>query len=69
MKEIPTDDPLFGKGSIRANGRVIHPMYLLQVKKPEEQRYPWDYAKIAQVVPGDEAFKPMAEAGCAMVKS
>jgi hypothetical protein len=42
MKAIPTDDPLFGKGSVRADGRVLHPMYLFQVKSPSESRYAWD---------------------------
>jgi branched-chain amino acid transport system substrate-binding protein len=66
MKAMATDDPLFGKGSIRPNGRVIHPAYLLRVKSPEASRYPWDYATIVQEVPGDEAFRPLAESACPM---
>src|ERR1700724_4532249 len=46
MKEMPTDDPLFGQGSIRQDGRKVHPAYLFQVKKPEESKGPWDYYKL-----------------------
>ena len=56
MKEIPTDDPLFGKGAIRADGRKIHPAYLFEVKKPEESKYPWDYYKLVAAIPADEAW-------------
>ena len=52
MKEMPTDDPLFGKGTIRADGRKIHPAYLFEVKKPAESKYPWDYYKLARHHPG-----------------
>jgi branched-chain amino acid transport system substrate-binding protein len=51
MKEMPTDDPLFGKGSIQPNGRKIHPAYLFEVKKPEESKYPWDYYKLVATIP------------------
>jgi branched-chain amino acid transport system substrate-binding protein len=61
MKELPTDDPLFGKGSIRADGRVIHPAYLFQVKTPAESKYPWDYYKLVATIPADEAFRPLAQ--------
>lgn len=68
MKEMPTDDPLFGKGSIRINGRKMHPMYLYEVKKPAESKGPWDYYKQIAVIPAEEAFQPLAETGCSLVK-
>ena len=67
MKEIPTDDPLFGKGSVRADGRVLHDSYLFEVKKPEESKGPWDYYKLISTTPADKAFRPMSEGGCALV--
>lgn len=68
MKEMPTDDPLFGKGSIRVNGRKMHSMYLYEVKKPSESKGPWDYYKQLAVLSGEEAFQPLAETGCSLVK-
>ena len=68
MKRLPTDDPLFGKGSIRADGRKIHPAYLVEVKKPSESKGPWDYYKVRATIPAEEAFRPMDQGGCAMVK-
>ena len=68
MKELPTDDPLFGKGSIRQDGRKIHPSYLFEVKKPSESKYAYDYYKLRATVPADQAFRPMAEGGCPLVK-
>jgi branched-chain amino acid transport system substrate-binding protein len=68
MKETPTDDPLFGKGTIRADGRKIHPAYLVEVKKPSESKYPWDYYKVRATIPADQAFRPMSEGGCPLVK-
>ncbi len=68
MKEMPTDDPLFGKGYVRADGRTIHDMYVFEVKRPAESKYPWDYYKIFAKVPGEEAFRPLAEGGCPLVK-
>jgi len=68
MKEMPTDDPLFGKGSIRADGRKIHPAYLVEVKKPSESKAPWDYYKIRATIPADQAFRPLNEGGCSLVK-
>jgi branched-chain amino acid transport system substrate-binding protein len=67
MKEIPTDDPLFGKGVIRADGRKIHPAYLYQVKKPEESKYPGDFYTVRATIPADEAFRPLKEGGCSLV--
>ena len=68
MKEMPTDDALFGKGLIRADGRKIHPGYLFEVKKPEESKGPWDYYKLIATIPADEAFTPLDKSACAMVK-
>jgi branched-chain amino acid transport system substrate-binding protein len=68
MKELPTDDPLFGKGSIRADGRKIHPAYLFEVKKPAESKGPYDYYKLRTTIPADKAFRPLAEGGCPLVK-
>jgi branched-chain amino acid transport system substrate-binding protein len=69
MKEMPTDDKLFGKGTVRADGRKIHPMYLFEVKTPAESKGPWDYYKVRATIPAEEAFRPMAEGGCPLVKS
>ena len=68
MKEIPTDDPLFGKGVIRADGRKLHPAYLFEVKKPSESKYPWDYYKLVATIPADEAFQPLSLSTCSLVK-
>jgi branched-chain amino acid transport system substrate-binding protein len=68
MKELPTDDPLFGKGSIRVDGRKIHPAYLFEVKKPEESKAPWDYYKLVGTTPADQAFRPLSESACPLVK-
>jgi branched-chain amino acid transport system substrate-binding protein len=67
MKEMPTDDPLFGKGFIRADGRKIHDAYLFQVKTPEESKYPGDYYKLRATIPAAEAFRPLKEGGCPLV--
>ncbi|MEN0077051.1 MAG: ABC transporter substrate-binding protein, partial [Paracraurococcus sp.] len=64
MKAMPTDDDAFGPGSIRADGRKLHPAYLVEVKSPAESRGPWDYYKVLRTVPADQAFRPMAEGGC-----
>jgi len=68
MKELPTDDPLFGKGSIRADGRKIHPSYLFEVKKPSESKGPWDFYKLRATVPAEQAFRPMEQGDCPLVK-
>ena len=68
MKEIPTDDPLFGKGTIRIDGRKIHPAYLVEVKKPSESKAPWDYYKIRATIPADQAFRPLDQGECPLVK-
>jgi branched-chain amino acid transport system substrate-binding protein len=64
MKVMPTDDPLFGKGSIRKDGRKLHPAYLVEVKKPSESKGPYDYYKIRATIPADQAFRPEKEGGC-----
>jgi branched-chain amino acid transport system substrate-binding protein len=68
MKAMPTDDPLFGKGSIRADGRKIHPAYLVEVKKPSESKGPYDYYKIRATIPADQAFRPIDQGDCPLVK-
>ena len=67
MKKLPTDDPLFGKGTIRADGRKLHPAYLFEVKKPEESKYPGDFYKLRATIPADEAFRPLKEGNCPLV--
>ena len=69
MKELPTDDVLFGQGTIRADGRKIHDMYLFQVKTPEESKGPWDYYNLRATIPAAEAFRPLDQGGCPLVKS
>jgi branched-chain amino acid transport system substrate-binding protein len=69
MKAMPTDDPVFGKGTIRADGRQIHPMYLLQVKTPAESKSEWDVFKVTGTIPADKAFRPLNEGGCPLVKN
>jgi branched-chain amino acid transport system substrate-binding protein len=69
MKELPTDDILFGQGTIREDGRKIHDMYLFQVKTPEESKGEWDYYTLRATIPAAEAFRPLEEGGCPLVKS
>jgi len=64
MKEMPTDDPLFGQGQVRQDGRKIHPMYLLQVKAPADSKGAWDYYNVLATIPADQAFRPIGEGGC-----
>jgi branched-chain amino acid transport system substrate-binding protein len=68
MKSMPTDDPLFGKGTIRQDGRKTHPAYLFEVKTPAESKGPWDYYKLRATIPADQAFRPVNEGGCSLVK-
>src|SRR5687768_12931725 len=68
MKETPTEDPLFGKGRVRQDGRNIHPAYLLEVKKPAESKKPWDYYNVRATIPAEEAFRPEKDGGCSLVK-
>lgn len=69
MKAMPTDDILYGKGTIRADGRKIHPLYLLQVKTPDESKSEWDIFKVVGTIPADKAFRPLNEGGCPLVKN
>ncbi len=69
MKEMPTDDPLFGKGTVRADGRKIHDAYLFEVKKPAESKYPGDFYKLRATIPAAEAFRPLKEGNCPLVGS
>ena len=68
MKATPTDDPLFGKGTIRVDGRKVHPAFLVEVKKPAESKAPWDYYKVMATIPADQAFRPLKDGGCSLVK-
>ena len=68
MKELPTDDPVFGKGRVRQDGRKIHNMYLFEVKKPAESKGPWDYYKLRGTIPAEQAFRPEKDGGCPLVK-
>jgi branched-chain amino acid transport system substrate-binding protein len=68
MKELPSDDALFGKGTFRADGRKLIPAYLFEVKKPEESKYPWDYYKLIATIPAEEAARPLSESECPLVK-
>jgi branched-chain amino acid transport system substrate-binding protein len=68
MKSMPTEDDLFGKGAIQPNGRTIHNAYLFEVKKPSESKGPWDFYKLVGTVPGDQAFTPLSESKCALLK-
>jgi branched-chain amino acid transport system substrate-binding protein len=67
MKEMPTDDLLFGKGSIRVDGRKLHDAYLFEVKKPSESKYPGDDYKVRATIPAAEAFRPLKDGGCPLV--
>ncbi|TWH30814.1 MULTISPECIES: ABC transporter substrate-binding protein [unclassified Aminobacter] len=68
MKELPTDDPLFGKGEIRADGRKVHDMYLFKVKAPGDSKGEWDYYEKLATIPADKAFRPLADGGCPLVQ-
>jgi len=69
MKGMPTDDPLFGQGTIRQDGRKLHPMYLFRVKSPAESTGPWDYYELLQTIPADQAFRPIEQGNCELVRS
>ncbi|MGM4905239.1 ABC transporter substrate-binding protein [Tardiphaga sp. 866_E4_N2_1] len=68
MKATPTDDIIFGKGTIQPNGRKLHPAYLFEVKKPEESKGPWDYYKLVATIPADQAFTPLDKSACPLLK-
>jgi branched-chain amino acid transport system substrate-binding protein len=67
MKATPTDDPLFGKGTIRADGRKVHDAYLFEVKAPSESKYPGDFYKTRTTIPAAEAFRPLKDGNCPLV--
>ena len=69
MKAIPTDDPLFGKGIIRVDGRTLHPIYLYQAKSPQELKYDWDYFELVATIKPEAAFRPLDKGGCPFVKA
>jgi branched-chain amino acid transport system substrate-binding protein len=69
MKAIPTDDPLFGKGIIRADGRKLHPMYLYKAKTPAESKYDWDYFQLVSTLKSEDAFRPLDKGDCPFVKA
>jgi branched-chain amino acid transport system substrate-binding protein len=69
MKAITKDDPLFGKGEIRPDGRAIHPVYLFEAKAPAESKGPWDLYKLTETIPGDQGFRPMREGDCPLITS
>ena len=68
MKDMPVEDDIFGRLSIRADGRLMNPMHLFQVKTPQESRYPWDYYKLIRTVPAEDAFRPMDQGNCPMLR-
>lgn len=68
MKALPTEDVLFGKGSIRQDGRTLHDMYLFEVKKPSESKQPYDYYKLVSTIPADQAFRPMQQSECPLIR-
>jgi branched-chain amino acid transport system substrate-binding protein len=68
MREHPFDDPLFGECTVRIDGQVLHNMYLFQVKSPAESKEPWDYLTLRRTIPAAQAFRPLAESGCPLVK-
>jgi len=69
MKAMPTDDPVLGKGSIREDGRKLHPMYLFQAKSPAESKSEWDLYKLVKTIPADEVWRPLSEGGCPFITS
>ena len=69
MRSMPTDDPLFGHGAVRPDGRVVHNMYLFQVKTPAESRAPWDDYKLIQTIPAEQAFRPPGQGACPLAKT
>jgi branched-chain amino acid transport system substrate-binding protein len=68
MKSLPVIDVFAANGKIRQDGRMVHDMYLVQVKKPDESKYAWDYFKLLATIPGDEAFQPLSQSTCPLVK-
>jgi branched-chain amino acid transport system substrate-binding protein len=69
MQAMPTDDPLFGKGKVRTDGRVIHDMHLFEVKAPSKSKHAWDYYTLRRTVPAEQAFRPLDQGNCPLVRS
>ena len=69
MKAMPTDDPIFGKGIIRADGRHLHSVYLMSVKAPEESKGDWDCFKMVSTIKPEDAFRPLDKGGCPFIKA
>ena len=69
MKAMPTDDPIFGRGSVREDGRKLHPVYLFRTKSPAQSTSPWDMYEILSMIPPEQAFRPLADGRCPMVKA
>lgn len=67
MKELPINDMFAQGGRVRADGRMVHDMYFVQVKSPAQSKYPWDYYNIVSTIPGDEAFQPLSKSKCPLV--
>ncbi|WP_407151914.1 ABC transporter substrate-binding protein [Bradyrhizobium sp. ORS 86] len=68
MRETPVRDAFTDNGVVREDGRMVHSMFLFEVKKPEESKGPWDYYKVLAEVPGDQAFRPLKDGGCPLIK-
>lgn len=68
LKQMPIEDFFAQHGKVRADGRMVHDMYLVQIKKPEDSKYPWDYYKVLSTIPGDQAFRPLSKSTCSLVK-
>lgn len=69
LKSVPIDDPLLGAGRVRVDGRFIHPVQVYRIKTPAESKEPWDYLQTIETIPGEQAFRPLAEGGCPLVKA
>ena len=69
LKAMPADDDVFGAGIIRPDGRKLHPSYLFEVKKPSESKGPWDYYKVMATTPSDQAFRPIKDGACPLIKA
>jgi branched-chain amino acid transport system substrate-binding protein len=68
MRELPVNDFFAPGGHVRADGRLVHDMYFVQVKTPAESKGPWDYYKILETIPGEKAFRPLEQGGCPLAR-
>ena len=68
LKKTKINDVFTKNGYIRQDGRMVHDMYLMQVKKPEESKYPWDYYNVKSIIPAEQAFQPLSKSTCPMIK-